>query len=232
MRRVPAAHWRALAAAASRSARVSWRDAGGGGPLLDACRPSGEDGAAAIALPRRRYRLRNTRQEVPLSPFPKVSAAGVAATILAVVLASPGSAQQPGERTLTFTERNNRGTFNVVDNPPRNPKGVSDRRFRFSAGDVFVFSSPLFDAANQRRVGRIAGVCNVVKRGNFETAASYCTVGMELSDGSIEFQGSVRFGRAVRIAVVGGTQAYEGARGSLTSTESERTSTDVVHLLP
>jgi hypothetical protein len=167
-----------------------------------------------------------------LSRFHKVAAAGVAATILAVVLASAGSAQLPGERTLTFTERNNRGTFNVVDNPPRNPKGVSERRFRFSAGDVFVFSSPLFDAANQRRVGRIAGACNIVKRGNFETAASYCTAGIELSDGSIEFQGSVRFGQVVHVAVVGGTQAYEGARGSLTSREGQRTSTDVVHLLP
>jgi Dirigent-like protein len=167
-----------------------------------------------------------------VSRFPKVAAAGVAATVLAVVLAPAGSAQQPGERTLTFTERGNRGTFRIIDNPPRNPKGVSERRFRFSAGDAFVFSSPLFDAANRRRVGRLAGLCTVFRGGTFETSALYCTVGIKLSNGSIEFQGSVRFSGVVRIAVVGGTRAYEGARGSFTSTEGKRTSTDVVHLLP
>jgi hypothetical protein len=167
-----------------------------------------------------------------LSRLPTLVAAGVAATILAVVLAASGSAQQPGERTLTFTERNNLGTFKLVDNPPRNPKDVSERRFRFSLGDMFVFGSPLFDAANERRLGRVAGTCTVVKRGKFETAQVHCAGSVQLSDGTIEFQGSFTFGQVIRLAVVGGTQAYEGARGTITSTEAERTSTDVIHLLP
>ena len=78
-----------------------------------------------------------------------VVASAVAATILALVLSSSGSAQQPGERTLTFTERNNLATFKLVDNPPRNREGVSESRFRLSLGDMFVFASPLFDAANE-----------------------------------------------------------------------------------
>jgi len=70
--------------------------------------------------------------------LPTVVAAAVAATILAVVLASTGSAQQPVERTLTFTERNNLATFRLVDNPPSSREGS-----RLSLGDMFVFAQPL-----------------------------------------------------------------------------------------
>jgi hypothetical protein len=70
--------------------------------------------------------------------FLTVVAAAVTATFLAIVLASSGSAQQPGERTLTFTERNNLATFKLVDNPPTSRGGA-----RLSLGDMFVFASPL-----------------------------------------------------------------------------------------
>jgi hypothetical protein len=69
--------------------------------------------------------------------FLTVVAAAVTATFLAL-LASSGSAQQPGERTLTFTERNNLATFKLVDNPPTSRGGA-----RLSLGDMFVFASPL-----------------------------------------------------------------------------------------
>jgi hypothetical protein len=168
-----------------------------------------------------------------MSRLPTAVAAGVAATILAVVLASSGSAQQPGERTLTFTERNNLSTFKLVDNPPRNREGVSESRFRLSLGDMFVFASPLFDAANESRVGRLATTCTVIKRGSFDTAGFQCATSIRLRDGTIETQGLSGFGRtAVRFAVVGGTQAYEGARGTFAASASEATSTDVIHLLP
>lgn len=157
-----------------------------------------------------------------------VVAAAVAAAFLAVVLASSGSAQAPGERTLTFTERNNLATFKLVDNPPRNREGD-----RLSVGDMFVFASPLFDAANESRVGRLASTCTVVKRGSFDTAGFQCATSFRLRDGTIEAQGLSGFGQtSVRFAVVGGTEAYEGARGTFTGTTSGRTSTDVIHLLP
>jgi len=160
--------------------------------------------------------------------FLTVVAAAVTATFLAIVLASIGSAQQPGERTLTFTERNNLATFKLVDNPPRSRGGA-----RLSLGDMFVFASPLFDAANESRVGRLASTCTVIKRGNFDTAGFQCATSFRLPDGTIEAQGLSGFGRtSVRFAVVGGTQAYEGARGTFTGTGSGRTSTDVIHLLP
>jgi Dirigent-like protein len=160
--------------------------------------------------------------------FLTVVAAAVTATFLAIVLASSGSAQQPGERTLTFIERNNLATFKLVDNPPRSRGGA-----RLSLGDMLVFASPLFDAANESRVGRLASTCTVIKRGSFDTAGFQCATSFRLPDGTIEAQGLAGFGRtSVRFAVVGGTQAYEGARGTFTGTASGRTSTDVIHLLP
>jgi Dirigent-like protein len=160
--------------------------------------------------------------------LPTIVVAAVAATILAVVLDSSGSAQQPGERTLTFTERNNLATFKLVDNPPRSREGN-----RLSLGDMFVFASPLFDAANESRVGRLASTCTVIKRGSFDTAGFQCASSFRLRDGTIETQGVSGFGRtSVRFAVVGGTQAYEGARGTFAGSASGRTSTDVIHLLP
>ena len=160
--------------------------------------------------------------------LPSVAAAAVAATVLAVVLASSGSAQAPGERTLTFTARTNLATFKPVDNPPRSRDGD-----RLSLGDMFVFAQPLFDGANERRVGRVATTCTVIKRGTFDTAGFQCATSFRLRDGTIEAQGLSGFGRTtLRIAVVGGTQAYEGARGTFTGSAGERTSTGVIHLLP
>ena len=107
-----------------------------------------------------------------MSRFLTVVAAAVAATVLAVVLASGGSAQAPGERTLTFTERNNLFTFKLVDNPPRSREGD-----RVSLGDMFVFATPLFDAANDLNSKE---VCNGVSRFNagrpglFHAYAVYC----------------------------------------------------------
>ena len=163
-----------------------------------------------------------------MARLPTVVAAAVAATALAVVLASSGSAQAPGERTLTFTERNDLATFKLVENPPRNRESE-----RLSLGDMFVFAQPLFDGANERRVGRIATTCTVIKRGSFDTAGFQCSSSLRLRDGTIEAQGLSGFGRTtVRIAVVGGTQAYEGARGTFSASTSGNTSTSVIHLLP
>jgi len=163
-----------------------------------------------------------------MARLPTVVAGALAATILAVLLASSGSAQQPGERTLTFIERNNLATFKLVDNPPRSREGG-----RLSLGDMFVFAQRLFDAANERRVGRLATTCTVIKRGSSDTAGFQCATSIRLRDGTIEAQGLSGFGQtSVRFAVVGGTQAYEGARGTFAASTSGRTSTDVIHLLP
>ena len=144
------------------------------------------------------------------------------------MLASSGSAQGPGERTLTFKERNTRPTLGLIVNPPRSREGG-----RRSPGDMFIVAQPVFDAANETRVGRVATTCTVIKRGNFDTAGYQCAKSFRLRDGTIEVQGLLGFGRTtVRLAVVGGTQAYEGARGTFEASTSGATATDVIHLLP
>ena len=73
----------------------------------------------------------------------------------------------------------------------------------------------------------------MIKRGNFDTAGFQCATSFRLREGTIEAQGLSGFGRTtLRIAVVGGTQAYEGARGTFTASAGEETSTGVIHLLP
>ena len=157
-----------------------------------------------------------------------VVAAAVATSTLVVVLASSGSAQAPGERTITTTTRNDIATFKLVDNPPKSRSGD-----RLSVGDMFVFAQPLFNEANDRRVGRVFTTCTAIKRGTFDTAGFQCATSFRLHDGTIEAQGLSGFGRTpLRIAVVGGTQAYEGARGTFTASAGEETSTGVIHLLP
>jgi len=151
--------------------------------------------------------------------------------VLGIAPASNGSAQGRGGRTLRFIERNNVGTFRLIDTPPK--MSTSGPNARLSLGDVTVFRNPLFDAGNARRVGHIAGTCTVIKGGTVARALVYCAVGMQLRAGTIEFQGVGNLsGQAASIAIVGGTRAYSGARGSLRSTTGARTSTDVVQLLP
>jgi Dirigent-like protein len=161
----------------------------------------------------------------------RLAPVAVAVIVLGIAPASNASVRQSGGRTLRFTERNDAGTFRLIDNPPKTR--TSGPNAKLSLGDVTVFRNPLFDAANARRVGHIAGICTVIKGGTVARALVYCAVGMQLRRGSIEFQGTGNLsGRAASIAIVGGTGAYAGARGSLRSATGARTSTDVVHLLP
>jgi hypothetical protein len=160
--------------------------------------------------------------------LPAVVAAAVATTILAVFLASSGSAQTPGERTITFTTRNDVADFKRVDNPPKSRSGD-----RLSLGDMFVFAQPLFDEANEHRTGRVS---TRARRSSAEPSTPPAFSARRASgciDGTIEAQGLSGFGRTpLQIAVVGGTQAYQGARGTFSASAGEETSTGVIHLLP
>ena len=114
----------------------------------------------------------------------------VAATVIAGILTTGGSAQAPGERTFKLIQGSG-GSFKLIDNAP---KARNPRNPRLSVGDAFVLTSPLFNEAL---------AASAVLRGG------------------------------ATIAVVGGTGAYEGARGSITDRELPRGRTEAtVHLLP
>jgi hypothetical protein len=153
-----------------------------------------------------------------------VVAAAVAALVLGSVLASSGGAQAPGERTFKLISRE--GSEGFVDNPPRS------RNERISAGDVFVFSQRTFTEAGAR-AGSIYVHCVSITTGRNPTF--HCDGTYRLTDGSMTvsaaFKGSE--GGNLTIAVTGGTGAYEGAEGSITTRElSGNRTEDTVHLLP
>jgi hypothetical protein len=155
-----------------------------------------------------------------------LAAAATAAIVVVAVLATGGGAQQPGERTFVVIEDEARGSFNVVDNPPRSRAP--------SAGDLLTFSTPLVNQANAR-VGRLDALCTVTRGARtFERARLHCTGTFALSDGTIALSTSFRADQTPPVlAVVGGTGAYEGARGSVTGKNLPRDRIeDTVHLLP
>jgi hypothetical protein len=151
----------------------------------------------------------------------------VAATVIAGVLTTGGAAQVPGERTFKIIEGSG-GTFKFIDNPP---KARNPRNPRLSVGDAYVFATPLFNEA-KNRIGSLHVYCAVTRGGSFRRARSQCNATYALRDGTLAASAVVR-GENPIIAVVGGTGAYEGARGSITDRDLPRDRTEAtVHLLP
>jgi hypothetical protein len=150
----------------------------------------------------------------------------VAATVIPGILTSGGAAQAPGERTFKIIEGSG-GTSKFIDNAP---KARNPRNPRLSVGDAFAFSEPLFNKANNR-IGKLHLYCAVTRGGKFARASSQCNGTYALRDGTLAVS-AVSRGEAT-IAVVGGTGAYEGARGSITDRDLPRSRTEAtVHLLP
>lgn len=149
----------------------------------------------------------------------------VGAAALVAVFASTASADHPGSTTLTFVERNNEGTFRFIDVRPKAPRPGA----RISAGDMFLGSAPLFNAANTRREGKLFFKCTAITGAKrFERATFICEATARLSDGTLAI--SVLFkGGGPGGPIIGGTGAYEGASGSFTSDERRRTSVDTLH---
>jgi allene oxide cyclase-like protein len=146
------------------------------------------------------------------------------------LLAAPAPAQAPATRTITLTELDKGSTFAYVDNPPR-----SKRRGEPSAslGDAIVFTNPLVDAAGTR-VGRLYAHCTVVvAKPRVEKATFLCTLTLTLADGTLAVQGLVNPSvPTTTAAVIGGTGAYDGARGTAVSTQKPNgDSADTITLL-
>jgi hypothetical protein len=150
------------------------------------------------------------------------------AVAAAAVLTSAGSADHPGSQTLTFVERNNQGLFRFVDLPPRSR---SRGEPTVSPGDKVVGGNRLYDASNERRVGRFFFECTaMLRRARFERVPFRCDGGFRLRNGTLLIEALVTFGDdPVRAAVTGGTEAFEGASGGVTFDNRRRVSVDTVH---
>ena len=156
-----------------------------------------------------------------------VTAALAAAIATCVVGIAAAAKSAPG---ITFHLVEKDAGFNFVDNKP-----LGGKAHVASIGDMFAFTSSLWTKAN-KRTGSLYASCIVTSGGRHPI--SQCTGTFTLAGGQLALQASIKdhTGKIPdHIAIVGGTGAYEGARGSVTSVsrgENSPYSDDTVHLLP
>jgi hypothetical protein len=93
-------------------------------------------------------------------------------------------------------------SFHFVDVPPKRAGDGPP-----SPGDTSITTYRVFDGSGAKRLGRAQFVCVATDRGKHEQ----CSGTIALRDGQIATQGD-----ADHVAVVGGTGAYAGARGTAT----------------
>jgi hypothetical protein len=138
-------------------------------------------------------------------------AAGAAALATAGVLATTGSAQTSGA-SLHLLSKSQKGVG-------FNPKGRPGPGARFGFGDKISGDDTGIDR----------GVCTIVSR-----QGALCTVQVQLSRGTLSAQGLLaQRSNKAPVAIIGGTGAYNGARGTALVTDTSPTSTTIdVSLLP
>lgn len=96
-----------------------------------------------------------------------------------------------------------------------------------SPGDMFVFDQPLLNASEEN-IGSNSGYCIRTLPGQF----SECQWTLTMADGTLTVAGREAENGPSRIPVVGGTGAYEGVTGVMTSTPNgNRTYTQVLNLV-
>jgi hypothetical protein len=98
-----------------------------------------------------------------------------------------------------------------------------------SAGDLLTFANPVFDAANETRVGSDQGYCvRVIAGKSWE-----CFWTLRLQDGQITVEGPFYDTGDSVMAVTGGTGKYAGAKGAmkLHSRDAKGSSYDFVYEL-
>jgi hypothetical protein len=149
----------------------------------------------------------------------------LAATVLGTVAVASGSAQRPGERTITLVARG--GSFHFIDNPPRQGNLEEEPP---TAGDAFVGAQNLYTRAG-RRAGTLGFQCTAVVGG--VQPRQHCVGAYGLAGGQIMGQAVfAREERVTEIAITGGTGAYRGAQGYVVSRATREGSIDTIHLLP
>jgi hypothetical protein len=150
--------------------------------------------------------------------------------------AQAGSAQAPTTTTLSFYEPAEGGNFKIIDTAPKSPtKNPGSSRYRFSVGDELIFSQPLLTGPGGQRVGTLYADVKVVKGKKFSSITVMGTGTFVLNNGDqIVAHALIPLsGTDGRLAIIGGTGAYAGARGSdVTHNNADDSSTDTITLLP
>ncbi len=155
----------------------------------------------------------------------------VTATVVGVVAVTAGHAGSPGDRTIRLVEKG--GSFTFVDNAPT---GNAHSKL-ISAGDFSAGRVELDNDAG-KQVGSLNIVCVATVSGEEVHARFQCNGTVNLADGTLAISAlDERHADqdVSHISVVGGTGAYEGARGSVVQTprpNAGNITDDVIHLLP
>jgi hypothetical protein len=152
-----------------------------------------------------------------------LAAALAAAGTAAAIAATSGSAQAPQGRTLTFVEKDESSTFTLVRHKAKQQQP--------KVGDHAVLRIPVYDAAGAKQ-GVARATCSSTDKLSNGQIPMMCSGTFALPDGDIAVLGRVGGSGVNTLAIVGGTGAYAGARGTFTSTDTPSGATDVLTLLP
>jgi hypothetical protein len=145
------------------------------------------------------------------------TSAGVALAADSTAQNHPGaSASAPPTGSLEVVLRPQ--SFHFADLPPKRAGDGPP-----SPGDASIVTYRVFDAAGAKRLGRAQFVCTAVdRRGEHEQ----CSGTIALPDGRLATQGD-----AENVAIVGGSGAYAGARGTATGEDHPDSVNVTVHFL-
>lgn len=156
----------------------------------------------------RRHRLR--------ARLPIALATATAAIATTAALASAGSAQT-STKTLHLLGQAQRGVG-------FSPKGKPRPGDRVGFGDKITGDD----------TGSSRGVCTLIGRTSASFNALLCTIQVQLSNGTLSAEGLLpQQAHNTPVAIIGGTGAYNGARGTALVTNVTATKTDInITLLP
>ena len=160
---------------------------------------------------------------------PVISAAVVAALATGGILAVSGGAQSPGGQTINLVTKD--FEHKAIDAPPLEGGPESVGR-----GDRFVLAAVVTDTAGTRR-GNYDVVCAATRGGR--KGRVVCQGAYSLKEGALHLTTVFKNtgDGSVTGAIIGGTRAYAGARGTFTSVDRPGEkggdpSDDVITLLP
>jgi hypothetical protein len=157
------------------------------------------------------------------------------AIAIAANATAPSAADPSAARTVTFFEAQGGGTFRFIDQPPPSPVSNSDSpRARFSTGDQAYWTGVILDRSGGKPIGRVFGAETVMRGTRFPNVTNMIHAIFRLNAGAIVVDAVVDENHPARVrgAVTGGTGAYEGARGTFTTSPGARGNADTLRLLP
>jgi hypothetical protein len=144
----------------------------------------------------------------------RIAVAVLGAAVLVGVLTGPASGHGSPTRVIKLKELVDGRTFGAVDNAPA---GVS-------VGDSIAFSRIVARRSGER-VGRIDVTCTTTAGETAETAHQACHGVLTLNDGQLALETAIEgVPTSAEVAVTGGTGAYFGASGVMTSVVQPDTS--------